>query len=333
MTLSRKLLTLSVTGVLLFGYTAWGIYISQLPAPIDPYKSATEHVGVDVNRDSLPPSGAVFTSTVIELIDNMLEKNGGYISNDLLVKLKIYDNMPSMERGMVFMIRDAVAVLRNDFSRSQSQSQEDPSLKRAQPSMNIDNTSWMLPSSEGSYSDAQSELENYLQRMVDPQYPDTQFFSRADNLVKYFDKVSQRLGSLSHALIENVGQKDRVNVDLAGDASARETTTTSRSRSVKSGYFEIDNNFYEARGSVYALIALLEAVRIDFYEVLDDKNALVSIDQIINEMKATQEMVWSPMIMNGSGFGMFANHSLTMVSYIGRANAGIIDLKNLLEKG
>jgi hypothetical protein len=37
--------------------------------------------------------------------------------------------------------------------------------------------------------------------------------------------------------------------------------------------------------------------------------------------------------MNGSGFGMFANHSLTMVSYIGRANAGIIDLKNLLEKG
>lgn len=313
-------------------YSAWGIYISQLPAPIDPLASATEHVGVDVTRDNLPPSGAVFTSTVIELIDNMLDKNGGYISNDLAVKIGAYDNMPNIELGMVYMIRDAMDLLRSDFSRSQSQSKEDLDLKQAQPNMNIDNTSWMLPSAEGSYTDAQDKLNAYLARMVDPNYPETQFYSRADNLSKYLAKVSQRLGSLSHALVENVGQ-DRVNVDLAGDASGRETTITSNSVNVQSAFFEIDDNFYEARGSMYALIALFKAIRIDFYEVLKDKNALASIDQIIQEMEETQATVWSPMIMNGSGFGFFANHSLSMASYIGRANAAVIDLRNLLDRG
>ena len=313
-------------------YSAWGMYISQMPAHIDPLASAREHVGVDVTRDNLPPSGAVFTSTVIELIDNMLEKNGGFISNDLIVKLNAYDNMPNIELGMVYMIRDAMDLLRSDFSRSQSQSKEDPDLKTAQPNMNIDSTSFMFPAAEGSYQDAQDKLNSYLTRMVDPNHPETQFYSRADNLSKYLDKVSQRLGSLSHALVENVGQ-ERFNTELSGDASARETTSTSTSELRKSAYFKIDDNFYEARGSMYALIALFKAIRIDFYEVLEDKNALASIDQIIREMEETQKKVWSPMIMNGSGFGFFANHSLSMASYIGRANAAVIDLRNLLDRG
>ena len=41
----------------------------------------------------------------------------------------------------------------------------------------------------------------------------------------------------------------------------------------------------------------------------------------------------SPVVLNGSGFGLFANHSLVMASYISRANAGIIDLRELLAKG
>jgi hypothetical protein len=39
------------------------------------------------------------------------------------------------------------------------------------------------------------------------------------------------------------------------------------------------------------------------------------------------------MILNGSGFGMLANHSLVMANYISRANAGIIELSELLNQG
>jgi len=38
-------------------------------------------------------------------------------------------------------------------------------------------------------------------------------------------------------------------------------------------------------------------------------------------------------ILNGDGFGLLANHSLVMASYVSRANAGISDLRMLLAQG
>jgi len=38
-------------------------------------------------------------------------------------------------------------------------------------------------------------------------------------------------------------------------------------------------------------------------------------------------------ILNGSGFGVFANYSLTMANDITRANAAVIDLQALLQQG
>lgn len=75
----------------------------------------------------------------------------------------------------------------------------------------------------------------------------------------------------------------------------------------------------------------MKAIEIDFKGVLEKKNAIVSLRQIIRELESTQDSIWTPMILNGSGFGFFANHSLVMASYISRANAGIIDLRQLLE--
>ncbi|MCH2177123.1 MAG: DUF2333 family protein, partial [Lentisphaeria bacterium] len=67
--------------------------------------------------------------------------------------------------------------------------------------------------------------------------------------------------------------------------------------------------------------------------VLEKKNARVSLAQIIRELEGTQASLYSPMVLNGTGFGFFANHSLVMASYISRANAATIDLRELLEKG
>ncbi len=39
------------------------------------------------------------------------------------------------------------------------------------------------------------------------------------------------------------------------------------------------------------------------------------------------------MVLNGDGFGMLANHSLVMANYLSRANAGMIELRRLLEQG
>ena len=102
---------------------------------------------------------------------------------------------------------------------------------------------------------------------------------------------------------------------------------------MKTAWSEIDDVFYETRGAAWALIHFLKAIEQDFEPVLQKKNALISLRQIIRELEGTQDELWSPMIMNGSGFGLFANHSLVMASYISRANSALIDLRNLLEQG
>ena len=102
---------------------------------------------------------------------------------------------------------------------------------------------------------------------------------------------------------------------------------------MKTPWHEIDDVFYEARGTSWALVHLLHSIEYDFADVLQKKNALISLRQIIRELEATQQAVWSPIILNGSGFGLFANHSLVMASYISRAKAGIIDLRELLSRG
>ena len=102
---------------------------------------------------------------------------------------------------------------------------------------------------------------------------------------------------------------------------------------VETPWLQIDNVFYEARGQAWALSHLLRAIEVDFADVLAKKNATVSVRQIIRELEAAQEPLWSPMVLNGSGYGLLANHSLVMANYISRANAAIIDSAHLAESG
>lgn len=102
---------------------------------------------------------------------------------------------------------------------------------------------------------------------------------------------------------------------------------------MKTSWWEIDDVFYESRGATWALLHFLQAVEYDFADVLEKKNARVSLQQIIRELEATQETVWSPIILNGNGFGFVANHSLVMANYISRANAALIELSELLAQG
>ena len=115
--------------------------------------------------------------------------------------------------------------------------------------------------------------------------------------------------------------------------AANQSTLTEKEIELKTLWTELDDVFYEARGTTWALIHLLRAVEIDFADVLEKKNATVSLQQIIRELEPTQDRLWSPVILNGSGLGILANHSLVMASHVSRANAALIDLRRLLEQG
>lgn len=279
-----------------------------------------------------PVTGFATTNTLIETARTLLDKPGGYLSNDVCPPSVFMDNMPSWEFGVLVQVRDFSKALRNDISRAQTQSQENPDLARAEPFFNVNSESWLFPRAEGEYRQGIYALERYRDGLSDRTNSDTQFFSRADNLRDWLKIVAIRLGSLSQRLSASVGQ-ERINTDLAGEPDAEQSTYQSSEVDVKTPWSEIDDVFYEARGTCWALINLLSAIEVDFRQVLQKKNATRSLQQIIRELEASQRTIWSPVVLNGSDFGFFANYSLVMSSYMARANAGLIDLRSLLSQG
>jgi hypothetical protein len=299
------------------------------PAMFDPVERAQQHA-VEHNHSDV--TGTATTAALLKVVDVMLNKRGGYLSNDYLPPWVFLDNVPNWEFGVLTQVRDLARVMRNDFSRSQTQSTEDPDLSQADPLFHYSSDRWIPPDTEGRYEKAMEYLELYLTRLSDPSQPNAQFYARADNLVEWFGLVEKRLGSLSQRLSASVGQ-ERLNTDLSGDSSATQSTATPGEMEVKTSWFEIDDVFYEARGSTWALIHFLKEMEVDFNDVLRKKNALVSFRQIIRELESTQDPLHAPMVLNGSKFGPFANHSLVMANYISRANAAIMDLRFLLQQG
>lgn len=299
------------------------LVVSNEPDTFDVEARSAERLSA-LGRSSVP--GALTTNTIISVASTLLDKPGGYLSNDIMPPGVWVDNMPNWEFGVLVQLRDITKVMRENFSRSQTQSAEDEDLIIAEPGFNFPNDSWIFPASESQYRDAIAAMESYLLRLTDPAAPAARFFTRADNLNAWLANVESRLGSLSQRLSASVARTPLGSNVASASAAAREVQE-------QTPWHQIDDMFYEARGASWALLHFLRAVEVEFRDVLDDKNAAVSVAQIIRELEATQSFMFSPVILNGDGFGFVANHSLVMASYISRANAGVIDLRALLQQG
>lgn len=306
-----------------------GMYWSVAPARLDVQEKAAEYAAQDGGS---VVTGSATTAALMAVVETLLDKPGGYLRNDLALPGAWLDNIPNWEYGVLIQVRDLSRALREVHSRSQSQSTEDPDLALAEPRFNFKADSWVLPSSESQYRDGLDLTRKYFRGLSDQRASDAQFYARADNLRYWLGTVNTRLGSLSQRLSASVGQR-RINTDLAGDGDATQSTQTTDEMMVKTPWAKIDDVFYESRGTAWALIHFLKAAEVDFADVLKKKNAQVSMQQIVRELERTQDTVWSPVIVNGTGLGMLANHSLVMASYISRANAAIIDLRDLLSQG
>lgn len=306
-----------------------GMYWSSEPESFS-VREHTRSVANAMERE--PVTGFATTVTMIRIAETLLEKPGGYLSNDIFPPGLWLDNMPNWEFGVLVQLRDLSRAMRRDIARSQSQSAEDPDLTIAEPQFHFDSGSWAIPSTEAEYRRGVAALKRYLNRLSNPEQANAQFYARADNLANWLADLETRIGSLSRTLGESVGKasvSDAVaNVDM--DNPLQEETG---GIDVKTPWTEIDDVFYEARGSSWALLHIFRAIEVDFRKVLQDKNAMSSVKQVIIELEGAQGAMWSPVVLNGSGFGVLANHSLTMAAYLSRASAAISDMRDLLSRG
>lgn len=309
--------------VLIVIFASLGIYWSRAPDVFWVNRSVAD------NRMVV---GYATTDTLIRVATTMLDKPGGYLSNDRFPPGVFLDNTPNWEVGVLQQVRDLARVIRNDYSRSQSQSIEDDEIKNAEQAFFIDSNSWMLPASESEYRNAVEGFTSYRDRLADDTDNAAQFYARADNLREWLAQVEKRLGSITGRLGDSV-TATRINENLAGDSAAEASNPQPDSIDVQTPWLEVDDVFFEARGSAWALLHFFRAAELDFASVLKDKNASASVRQIIRELEASLQPLHSPIILNGGGYGLFANHSLVMANYLARANSAVINLRELLDQG
>ena len=181
-------------------YTGLGIYWSRMPDVF--------WVNQSIRGDRIVV-GYATTDTLIRVATVMLDKPGGFLHNDRFPPGALLDNTPNWEVGVLQQVRDLATVIREDFSRSQSQSREDDDVRDAEQSFYIDSDSWILPASESAYRDAIEGFTRYRDRLGDDADKDAQFYARADNLRHWLEKVEKRLGSVTRRLGDSVATTRR----------------------------------------------------------------------------------------------------------------------------
>ncbi len=317
-----------LSAIAIIAIVVLGGYWSIEPKPFDVIaeaKMTQEKNGIEANSPDgyVYPDGYVFGNTLVHIAEILLYKPGGYLTNDVGVPGVLLDNIPSWEYGALIMLRDGASALRNHLARAQSQSAEDPDLARAEPYFYYERNSWALPSTEAEYEKGIDALHSYMRRLADPTDKNPgHFYSRADNLWQYVEIIIKRLGGISTRLSASTDRYEAYDIQQEKSAAISQTT-----------WMQLDDEFWQARGSCWALLHILKAIRHDFRLILEDKRAMDTVEIMIHEMENALAPITSPVILNGDGYGIFANYSLAMASYVSRASAAALDLRDVMNRG
>ena len=203
LTPTQKSLAIGIPSALILVTLVGMWWFNHEPPLFDPVEQGKKHMA---EHGHAPVTGFATTSALIDATDVLLDKRGGYLSNDIMPPWVLLDNVPNWEFGALTQIRDLARAMRNDFSRSQTQSAADPDLEEADPLYHYASSRWIPPATEGRYRKARDHMEAYLERLSDPTQPNAQFYARADNLADWLAIVEKRLGSLSQRLSASAGQ-------------------------------------------------------------------------------------------------------------------------------
>ena len=266
------------------------------------------------------PPGVMLAETLARVSATLLDKPGGYLRNDILPPGLFLDNIPAWELGVLHQVRDVTRALHHDMSLSRAQFIEDGDLAAAEAAFNANPDSWALPAAESEFRRGSESVAAYGQHLAKGK--DARFYARALYLQRWLGDASANLGRLSARL--NAALPDHPSV-VSGEGMPI------LPHMEETSWWGVDDVFYEARGSAWALLHLLKAAEVDFGPELAHQQAGLSLRAAIHELEATQQVIWSPVILNGSGFGLFANHSLVMANYLSRAQTDLADVAVLLQ--
>jgi len=266
--------------------------------------------------------GASFTKTNQALIRQMYEN---WLPNDLFWPTLLLDNIPNFQIGELEVIRYNVRVLRDNLSRMRTTDKLDPYAETAFTSLSNDPYKWWFPSAESKWKLGYQNLELFYQDLLAGK---SHFYPRADNLVQLLDQYASLMGGANTRLIN--APRD-IKETLSIEEQEKEGAGGPRVVDIDIPWHKIDDNFYYAQGVAYALHESFRAIRIDFMDVLADKNSVNLVDKILENLGRCN---FEPLIVtNGDPDSIFANHSLNLSGVFNDARQKINSLIVALKLG
>ena len=306
----KPLIALSVGTAIVLLYLLNMLYFSLLPNFFT------------IEKNTGAPPGTAFIDTTISLMENELNSSGGWLPNDIPPSPTwLLDNRRNFQLGVLEVVRYNTRVLRDGLSRQRTTDSIDSDCDKAFTSFSNDPLKWIFPSAESKYQEGIDRLANYQQRLASGS---AYFYPRSDNLIQLLEQYASLLGGVNTRLLN----ASRTRVSLQDNDSGSSELQPQHTRV---SWMKIDDNFYFARGVGYGLYHMFKALRIDFAQVLKDKNADIIMAEIIASLEETS---FEPLVVtNGGKKGIFASHCSNLRVFLDDARQKINSLVNILAQG
>ncbi len=234
--------------------------------------------------------GVALTQAIIEPMRKELEERWwGWRPNDII---NLTDNVDNFQLGVLEVTRRAVVALADRLARTGSASSYDPNLENAMNWFMVKADAYWFPTPESKYKEGLQDLASYKRRLENGQ---GNFYTRSDNLIPMLSTFEDLLGSCDENLVK----------EFEDDGT-------------KVSFFKADDYFYYAKGVASAMHGILEAIHVDFEEMVHSRGATEVLHHAI--LSCHHAAVIDPwLILNSDLSSIFANHRANMAAPISHA--------------
>jgi hypothetical protein len=221
--------------------------------------------------------------------------------------------MPAYQKGIISAISRFAIEMGDQIGRARGSSQIDNDLDKAAGLLKYPPDVWfwnfsvsLIPtaSSEKQYLGAMKALHRYNNRLAEGK---AVYERRADNLQATLERIELDLGSASAALA------NRIHDPLLIDTNA-------------------DVLFYDVKGRMYAYTLILEGLRQDFAQVIEEKQLGEAWKQMDSSMADGANLNTFLVFNNKPDSQFFPNHLTAMGFYLLRARTQMKEVSNILLK-
>ncbi len=282
------------------------------------WNNEPEKINVTELRDKLvdgmtepPICGDLTVSTLITVAETLIDKPGGYLSNDMLPPGVMLKDMHHWEFGVLMQIRDLTTALRDGigYKRTYNKDPEDPDLIIAAASFKIDETSWRNRSMKIKIKEGIRALSNYRNRLGST-HENAHF--NTGRLRTWLNTVEHRTAELYQNL-SMIPLHDQTLVFR--DSFALNTPRRSGDFLMITPLSDLDNPFYETYGSIWALSAITQAIENDFEMLIAGMDATDEMLELIGVLESIQTK-WSSPILTANGMDTLGHHIAGMEIHI-----------------